>query len=460
MSLFVKLNVVRGDKMNTVFIVLTVSIALSYGWGMRGSLMGVEKGAMLPGALLGMFLALFSGSEIIARNFYIFAAVGAISMAFGGCETYGETLSFILHKGREEYAPKKGYAGVILKGSVWHGICGGFLGLMFSAAGGVYYKPVEIIIFIVLIPLIRDIGTRIFNEPFNAEKGKFPKIYFSMERREEWGGLLLTVVALLVFTALHKDFYAFFFTVTGILGGGLGFSLGMVFFCIIAHPNKKGKKFLGALNDKLEGWKTMEFTFGATGGLFFAVYFVATKNTMLAERINMIEQNGGIWSPLGDIENVLVLVSFVLVFLSKVLFIPKFKLSEYATDLAERPFLFVFPLLLTLLGSTENAKLVAFTYLVYYAAEKVIFDRSPKCGKKRRIIISVVMGVLTLVSLALQIFFELPPIAYILMYTVFYIFADNITEKRRRKSGITVFMYFVIQSLYIISVVAFCDFGI
>ena len=63
--------------MSTVIYVLIISVALSYGWGMRGALIGGEKGALLPGALLGMFLALFSGIETLSSNFYIFAAAGA-----------------------------------------------------------------------------------------------------------------------------------------------------------------------------------------------------------------------------------------------------------------------------------------------------------------------------------------------------------------------------------------------
>ncbi len=39
-----------------ILCVFLTTLAASYGWGMRGSLIGGEKGAMLPGALIGLIL--------------------------------------------------------------------------------------------------------------------------------------------------------------------------------------------------------------------------------------------------------------------------------------------------------------------------------------------------------------------------------------------------------------------
>ena len=76
------------------FMVIAIIPAASYAWGMRGTTIGGEKGAMLPGALIGTVLALFSGIFIVQEHFYIFAALGAVAMYFGGSMTYGETLAF------------------------------------------------------------------------------------------------------------------------------------------------------------------------------------------------------------------------------------------------------------------------------------------------------------------------------------------------------------------------------
>lgn len=441
--------------MYSLFIILTVSIALSYGWGMRGSLIGSERGAVLPGALLGMFLALFSGSELIAKNFYFFAAAGGMSMAYGGTQTYGQTLGFITHHGKPDYAPKKGYAGVALKGGLWHGISGAVLGIMFSAAGGQYYSPVSIVIFFALIPVMQIVGGLIFNTPYKPKEGKFPKIYFSIDRREEWGCNLVTLLCLLIFTLVNKDLYAFFFAVTGIVGGAAGFSFGMVLYDFMDHPMKNGKYFFGSNQNKVSGWKTMELTFGAVTGLFFAVYFVATKDTMLKERIDMIEANGGIWNPMGSLADILPWISAALVILVKPVELLDKKLSDYAIDQIQHPAFFIFPMILTLLGSSLGAQLAAFSLIVYFAAEKTIFDRIGKFSKKTKPAVIAVFTLITIASVICQAFFELPLIAYILMYTIYYIVANAITTKHYGPTHITVTGYFLLQTVYLIAVLLF-----
>ena len=441
--------------MKTLFIILTVSIALSYGWGMRGSLIGSERGAVLPGAILGMFLALFSGSELIADKFYYFAAAGAASMAYGGTQTYGQTLGFIVHRGQPDYAPAKGYAGVAVKGGLWQGISGAVIGIMFTAAGGQTYKPVSIAVFFALIPLMQSIGELIFNYPYKPKEGKFPKIYFSIDRREEWGGNAATLLCLLIFTLVHKDYYSFFFSLTGILGGAAGFSFGMVLYDFVHHPMKNGKYFFGKYNDWISGWKIMEFTFGAVAGIFFAVYFVATKDTMLKERIDLIEANGGIWNPLGKFADILPWIAAAMIIITKPLELAEKKLTSHVIDLIQRPFLFVFPMILALLGSSLGAQLGAFSLIVYYAAEKTIFDRIDKFSKKTKPIVIVSFVLITIASVICQIYFEIPKIAYILMYTVYYIIANCITTKHFGKSSMTVTSYFILQTIYLTAVILF-----
>ena len=435
--------------MKTLFIILTVSIALSYGWGMRGSLIGSERGAVLPGAILGMFLALFSGSELIADKFYFFAAAGAASMAYGGTQTYGQTLGFIVHRGEKDYNPALGYAGVSLKGGLWHGISGAVIGIMFSAAGGKYYSPVSIAVFFALIPLMQDIGERIFNSPYKPKEGKFPKIYFSIDRREEWGGNAVTLLGLLIFTLVHKDYYSFFFALTGIVGGAAGFAFGMVLYDFVHHPMKNGKYFFGKFNDSVSGWKIMEFTFGAVAGLFFAIYFVATKDTMLKERIDLIEANGGIWNPLGKYAEILPWIAAVLILLAKIPELFQKKITIHTIDLIQRPFIFVIPMILALLGSSLGAQLGAFSLIVFYAAEKTIFDRIDKFSGKSKVAVIVIFTLITVASVICQAFFELPKIAYILMYTVLYIVANGITTKHYGKTHITVNAYFLFQTIYL-----------
>lgn len=437
--------------MSNVFIVLAVSVAVSYGWGMRGSLLGGERGAVLPGALLGMFLALFSGNEIIAENFYIFAAAGASSMAFGGTETYGQTLGFILHRGREDYAPVKGYVGVFLKGALWQGICGAVIGMSFSAVSGNYYNGVDIIIVLALIPLVQSLGVQLFNKPYNKNEGKFPRIYFSIDRREEWGGNVLTLLMLLVFTLIRGDWYAFLFSVVGIIGGGAGFSLGMVIYDFVNHPMKNGKMFAGKFNAYIGGWKTMEFTFGAIAGLFFAIYFVLTKDTMLAERIGGVQVGVPvITSPLTEHAELLSYISLVLVPIVKIINLFEDKVGDHIIDLVERPVLYVIPMILALSGCELSAKLNAFALIVLFAGEKVVFERSRKSEMSKRILLGVIFGICTAAAVLLCIFTDIPPVGYMLMFTVYYIFADTVSYKKPSGSGITVLTYFLLQSVFLI----------
>ena len=61
---------------------------------MRGAVIGGEKGAMLPGAFIGLILAWFSGGGI-RECFWIPAAAGLMGMTFGGIEPYGETIGMV-----------------------------------------------------------------------------------------------------------------------------------------------------------------------------------------------------------------------------------------------------------------------------------------------------------------------------------------------------------------------------
>lgn len=437
--------------MSNILIILTISIAISYGWGMRGTLLGGLRGAVLPGALLGMFLAIFSGNEIIAKNFFIFAAAGASSMAFGGSETYGETLGFITHRNGAEYNPKKGYIAVFLKGALWHGIAGLILGIAFSMVSGKYYNGIDVVIVLALIPLVSLLGEQIFNKPYNKKEKIFPKIYFSIERREEWGGNALVVLMLLIFTLIKKDYYAFFFGIVGLLGGGAGFSIGMKLFDFIANPRKNSKVFAGKYNKYFGGWKAMEFSFGAIAGLFFAVYFVATKDNMLAERICNAESGMPVISgPLTPYSQILSYISLALVPLIKGLTLFEDKLGDYIVDHIERPVLYVIPMILAVSGCELSAKLNAFALIVFFASEKVVFERNKKADKSTKIILGIIFGICTLASVLLCIFTDIPFIAYILMYTVFYLVADNVPLKKFKESRISVYSYFIAQTLFLV----------
>ena len=142
----------------TVVIAFAVTLtAVSYAWGMRGDLIGGEEGAMLPGAVLGLCLAVFSGSEIIKENFFVFAAVGAAAMFMGGTEPYAQTMAKLYwgEKYIDRRDVKKHNLGLGIKGAAWFGIAGGFIGMSYTAATGCYYKAADIPLMLVIAMIMR-----------------------------------------------------------------------------------------------------------------------------------------------------------------------------------------------------------------------------------------------------------------------------------------------------------------
>lgn len=430
--------------MNSIFIVLVISLAVSYGWGMRGMLIGGEKGAALPGALLGMFLALFSGNEYIAERFYYFAAAGAIGMAYGGFEPYAQTMSFILHRDNETFNRKKGYFGLILKGFLWFGICGEIVGMSFSALTGRYYTVTQIILLFLLIPIIQDIGVHIFNKPYNPDKKIFPKLYLSLSSREEWGGNLLMLIALLALSIINKDYYAVGFSVTGMIFGAVGWCIGIFLYDIQIHPMKNGKYIFGKFQEYIDGWKIMEYTLGAVGGLGFGIFFEITKDTLLKERLDIISLNG-FWNPFPEHQSAVAWIIFAVSLLTLFQYIGKGKKYPRAFEIFERVILFAIPGIPIFLGNGVMAKVMAFSSLVFLAGEQVVFDRAEHDKYKARY--AVLHGIILAISVVCQIVFELPVAAYVIMYWIYYMFADNCTRRKFQGSIFTVNGYFILQGL-------------
>lgn len=283
-----------------VFFVLFVSLAASFGWAVRGTTLGSQKGAMLPGAMLGLLLAWFSGNAVIQANFWIFAAVGAAAMYFGGVETYGETLSFVLEK---RHPPRFwwGILALVVKGALWWGIAGVLLGMAFTAVIGTVYAVWELLLLFGLMPFVREAGIRLFNRPYQPQEGRFPKIYFSRTRREDWGGLLLILLELLVFTVCKGDTFAWVLCLYGMAAGAVGWVLGINLMHKTSYKLKNGRYLLGKLqeNGYVDNWKIMEYTLGAIGGMGIALGFVAQYGRLQQQLAPLAQQ--GIWQPLGTL---------------------------------------------------------------------------------------------------------------------------------------------------------------
>ncbi len=369
--------------MNTGFMIMMVAFAavsVCYGWGMRGSLMGGEKGAMLPGAVIAMLFVAFTKSEVIMQNWYFFAAAGLMGMTYGGTEPYGETIGMTVEVNNGHcYNKAKGYTGLMLKGALWFCIAGGFITMTLSALTGQVYSAADIIIFFVLLPFIQQLGVLVFNKPYNKEKGIFPKIYFSWDSREEWGGNVAVIVEMLVFALLRGDSTTAFEMLFGFVFGAIGWAVAIHFYDHIEHPNKKGRYYFHYLSSRkiAESWKTMEFTLGALGGAGLMLGFIFNRER-IAALVSVIEANGGVYQffPNGgtvfSAAAVACIVGIIIVnIVSEVKDLP----YDHVLDLIERPFFCVIPLALVMLGSETAARIMTFTMLWLAAAIKCYFSR-------------------------------------------------------------------------------------
>jgi hypothetical protein len=128
------------------------------------------------------------------------------------------------------------------------------------------------------------VGMWTLNGPFDPANRVLPRIYFSdawywepdaeiKPRPECWGGLLFALAGLTAYVSwIRRDRLARNLAFTGMLAGGLGFSLGQ---CVQAFHAWNPKLFqsglLGTLDPYMNWWNMMEISFGAIfGGLLAA----------------------------------------------------------------------------------------------------------------------------------------------------------------------------------------------
>ena len=364
--------------------ILFTTLAASYAWGMRGAVIGGEKGAMLPGAFIGLILAWFSGGGI-RECFWIPAAAGLMGMTFGGIEPYGETIGMVLHRGRSDYRPVKGYFGLAFKGALWFSVCGGFIAFALSAMSGAVYSAADIIIFCLLITVIEQIGYRIFNRPYDKEKGIYPKIYYSLTRREEWGSNLTLLVSMLAMAVIRGDDLALAMIAGGFFFGGVGWLVAMKFYVLSVFPLKNGKYLFGRLHGKgmIDGWKNMEFALGAAGGFGLSLAFC--MNYGVVEKYNSFIAQNGRFNAAEPVEGAMpAVMAAVAALLLAVNAFPLIrskrgkKVDGFVCDLIERPLFNVIPMLFVLLGSQVAARLMTAFMLIFACALKCAFDMFDK----------------------------------------------------------------------------------
>ena len=256
---------------------LATAMAGGMGWGIRGQY-GHETGAMIAGVLVSLvavFLFCPGNSSIhVIRA----AALGTIAMGFGGSMTYGQTVG-LTHDGPligNWAALSWGMLGLAIKGGVWIGFAGFFLGL---GLGGKRYRPFEMYLLVLGMLTAVVVGWWLFNSPHDPENKRLPLLYFSdhwhwepgvglKHRPEIWGGLWCALVTGILYAALAKrDGLARNMALWGILGGALGFPLGQALQATNAwNPDFFRESAIGPITAYFNWWNMMETTFGTVMG--------------------------------------------------------------------------------------------------------------------------------------------------------------------------------------------------
>ncbi|MBI3853544.1 MAG: hypothetical protein HY298_25145 [Verrucomicrobia bacterium] len=226
-----------GLRMFVLFPALTMSL----GWGLRGFIGGGEFGAMIPGALVALAICLLLQRDDSRCGFI--AAWGAVGIGFGGQETYGQTVGFILNLETFWW----GLAGLSVKGAVWGLLGGAILGLALADK-----RPSlrDATIGLTLLPLGTCAGWKQINAP--------KLIYFSdpvnKPREEVWAGLLLAALLWLAWlTWRGVGRIPGRFALWGGMGG-LGFGAGGAIMSL-GHNFPIGPPWY-------DWWKVMEMVFG------------------------------------------------------------------------------------------------------------------------------------------------------------------------------------------------------
>ena len=236
---------------------LLPALALSLGWGIRGQF-GGQHGAAIAGALLGLTMGkLFGHPQPLAL-----ACVAAVATSYGGTMTYGQTIC-LTHDARDSAEYGWGLFGLTLKGVVWIGTAGAWIGI---ASGHQAYRVGEIAVLAGGQLMLGLVGVGVLNRP-HEPPDRLPRIYFSRRdgeqpRVEWWGGLLFGYLGLMLTLGLVKqDLFAFGMGVFG-AAGGLGFPFGQglqAWGRSIAPFGRRAQVWI-------DWWKVMELAFGAVAG--------------------------------------------------------------------------------------------------------------------------------------------------------------------------------------------------
>ncbi len=255
-------------------------------WGIRGQY-GHETGAMIAGLLVSLVIAFLLCPKGPTLPMARAVAWGTVAMGIGGTMTYGQTVG-LTHDtplvGNVE-ALRWGMLGLAIKGGIWIGFAGLFLGMGLSS---VRYRTLEILCLLLAMLGASYVGIQLLNEPYEPDNKILPWIYFSddwhwepeggfIPRRETWGGLLFALGVAWAYVGWKRgDRLARNLGLWGILGGALGFPGGQSLQATFVWNRELfNDGFLRIITTGMNPWNIMEIGFGTIMGavLGFGAWF-------------------------------------------------------------------------------------------------------------------------------------------------------------------------------------------
>jgi len=243
------------------------SITMLLGWGLRGYIGGGPFGAMIPGAMVALSLAMLL--ELSVEATAVLVVFGAVGIGMGGEMTYGQTLGFLKNPDTMWW----GTLGTTVKGSIW-----GLLGGIVFGLGLIYRRLPQKNVIIAFLLLLAGmlVGFKLINQPM--------LIYFSdpaKPRPESWGALLVGAIAMFLYLKYKVDTIDFKIitriALLGFIGGGLGFGLGG-FWMVLGSQLPNDVIFNS-------WWKAMEFTFGLLLGAGFGLGLWLSRKEIDSQRV-------------------------------------------------------------------------------------------------------------------------------------------------------------------------------
>ncbi|OQA48520.1 MAG: hypothetical protein BWY46_01333 [Firmicutes bacterium ADurb.Bin300] len=403
---------------NSLLFILLSTFAMSYAWGMRGTTIGGEKGAMLPGAVMGLLIAMFSGNYLLFDNFFFLSALGSTGMYYGGCMTYGETLGLSMNS-KPALNMKKGLIALFVKGFLWFAVFAQVLSLGLASLTGKYFSVREVIIMFLLMPVVMITFLFIFNRPHNTEKSVFPKIYFSITRKESWGALLGLFFELLLISIIKKIPFAVEYTFICGLFGAVGWVVAqlMQIFCRQYSKDCRGSFLKLWSKPSIGAWKVMECILGAFGGLGASVGIVMFFDKFVeltAQPVNRF------WTPLGDKDRLFVYAYIAILAIDMIHYFSKSKKLQIAAEILEFPFYSTIPMLLVFFGSKDIAQISSFFILYWVFVQEVSFEKPHKL--KYSAVFKILFTAIGIIILTAQLLFNylFGLRITVLLYGVFY----------------------------------------